>query len=80
MVSTLDSESSDPSSSLGGTYRVFFRCVSFICMYVGMHDIYICIEWQCFNVLLRWQHFNEAKQYICALRRLHQQMTVVAGR
>ena len=30
MVSTLDSESSDPSSNLGGTYKIFL----FLCCYV----------------------------------------------
>ena len=33
MVSTLDSESSDPSSNLGGTYRYFFFILFFHCYY-----------------------------------------------
>ena len=40
MVSTLDSESSDPSSSLGGTCDVFFVHLFMFCLSVGLNGVY----------------------------------------
>ena len=42
MVSTLDSESSDPSSRLGGTYDVFFMHILPFFLYMGTFGVCTC--------------------------------------
>ena len=42
MVSTLDSESSDPSSNLGGTYQIFFNI---LIQFSNLFLFKVCVNW-----------------------------------
>ena len=47
MVSTLDFESSDPSSNLGGTYLTYYSpCLDMICTYTKLNVLVFTFTYQ----------------------------------
>ena len=59
MVSTLDSESSDPSSNLGGTY-CFADPQSTVCLSVALDFFFLSLALDLY-ILPRWKHGQPAK-------------------